>query len=153
MARIAFTTESVVRSAGETSGATQDLIRIDMDCDRDSPRFVVRQGGPGFCHLDTRTCWGEDAGLGRLERTLAARKAAAPAGSYTAKLLADPALLGAKLREEAAELAEAGGREQVVWEAADVLYFTLARLAAEGIDLAAVEAHLDRRSLKVTRRG
>jgi phosphoribosyl-AMP cyclohydrolase len=94
---------------GETSGATQDLIRIDLDCDRDSPRFVVRQRGPGFCHLDTRTCWGEDAGLGRLERTLASRKAAAPEGSYTAKLLADPALLGAKLREEAGELAEAGG--------------------------------------------
>jgi phosphoribosyl-ATP pyrophosphohydrolase/phosphoribosyl-AMP cyclohydrolase len=138
---------------GETSGATQDLIRVDLDCDRDSPRFVVRQGGPGFCHLDTRTCWGEDAGLGRLERTLASRKAAAPEGSYTAKLLADPALLGAKLREEAGELAEADGREEVIWEAADVLYFTLARLAAEGIDLAEVEAHLDRRALKVSRRG
>jgi phosphoribosyl-ATP pyrophosphohydrolase len=138
---------------GETSGAAQDLIRIDLDCDRDSPRFVVRQRGPGFCHLDTRTCWGEDAGLGRLERTLASRKAAAPEGSYTAKLLADPALLGAKLREEAGELAEAGRREDVVWEAADVLYFTLARLAAEGIDLAEVEAHLDRRALKVSRRG
>lgn len=138
---------------GETSGATQDLLRIDLDCDRDSPRFVVRQGGQGFCHLDTRTCWGGDAGLGRLERTLAARRAEAPAGSYTAKLFADPTMLGAKLREEAAELAEATGREHVVWEAADVLYFTLARLAAEGIDLAEVEAHLGRRALKVTRRG
>lgn len=139
---------------GETSGAVQDLIRIDLDCDRDSPRFVVRQRGLGFCHLDTRTCWGEDAGLGRLEHTLAARRGGdAPAGSYTARLLAAPALLGAKLREEAAELAEASGRDAVVWEAADVLYFTLARLAAEGIDLAAVEAHLDRRALKVTRRG
>lgn len=138
---------------GETSGHTQELIRIDLDCDRDSPRFVVRQKGVGFCHLDTWTCWGEDAGLGRLERTLQARRAAAPPGSYTAKLLADPALLAAKLREEAGELAEAKGREDVVWEAADLLYFALARLAAEGIDLAEVEVHLDRRALKVTRRG
>ena len=93
--------------------------------------------------------------LGRGRRPRAAgphagRSAAqqAPAGSYTAKLFADPALLGAKLREEAAELAEAGDREHVIWEAADVLYFTLARLAREGIDLAEVEAHLDRRALE-----
>ena len=64
-----------------------------------------------------------------------------------------PALRGAKLREEADELARAETRDEVVWEAADVLYFTLARLAAEGIELAEVEAHLDRRALKVTRRG
>ena len=78
---------------GETSGATQELLRIDLDCDRDGPRFVVRQSGPGFCHLDTRTCWGEDAGLGHLARVLAERREQAPPGSYTAKLLADPALL------------------------------------------------------------
>jgi phosphoribosyl-ATP pyrophosphohydrolase len=138
---------------GETSGAVQELLRIDLDCDRDSPRFVVRQNEPGFCHEHTRTCWGEDAGLGRLQRTLARRREDAPEGSYTARLFADPALLGAKLREEAAELAEAEGREQVVWEAADVLYFALAKLAREGIDLAEVEAHLDRRALRVTRRG
>lgn len=137
---------------GETSGAVQELIRIDLDCDRDGPRFVVRQRDPGFCHLDTRTCWGEDTGLGRLARLLAARRAAAPEGSYTAKLLADPALLSAKLREEADELAEARTRADVIHEAADVLYFTLAKLAGAGIDLAEVEAHLDRRALKVTRR-
>ncbi|MFO1047151.1 MAG: phosphoribosyl-ATP diphosphatase [Geminicoccaceae bacterium] len=138
---------------GETSGAVQELLRIDLDCDRDSPRFTVRQGGPGFCHLDTRSCWGEDTGLGKLARTLAERRERAPAGSYSARLFADPALLGAKLREEADELARAQTRDEVVWEAADVLYFTLARLAAEGIELADVEAHLDRRALKVTRRG
>jgi phosphoribosyl-ATP pyrophosphohydrolase len=138
---------------GETSGAVQELLRIDLDCDRDSPRFVVRQRDPGFCHLDTRTCWGEDAGLGRLARTLAERRENAPPGSYTAKLLADPTLLAAKLREEADELGGAEGREQVIWEAADLLYFTLARLTAAGVDLAEVEAHLDRRALKVTRRG
>ena len=138
---------------GASSGAVQELVRIDLDCDRDGPRFVVRQRDPGFCHLDTRTCWGEESGLGRLARRLAARRSAAPEGSYTARLLADPALLAAKLREEAAELGEARARADVIHEAADLLYFTLARLAAEGIDLAEVEAHLDGRALKVTRRG
>ncbi len=138
---------------GETSGATQELLGIDVDCDRDALRFTVRQQPPGFCHLNTRTCWGADRGLGALARRLAERKAPAPAGSYTARLFADPELLGAKLREEAAELAEATSRENAVHEAADVFYFTLSTLARHGIELAEVEAALERRALKVTRRG
>ena len=137
---------------GETSGAVQELLRIDADCDRDALRFTVRQQPPGFCHQNTRTCWGPDRGLGALARRLAERRIAAPPGSYTAKLLADPDLLGAKLREEAAELAEAEARAHVIDEAADVLYFTAATLARHGIDLGEVEAALDRRALKVTRR-
>jgi phosphoribosyl-AMP cyclohydrolase / phosphoribosyl-ATP pyrophosphohydrolase len=137
---------------GETSGATQELLAVAADCDRDALRFTVRQAGTGFCHLDTRTCWGEEAGLGALARRLQARRASAPAGSYTARLFADPALLAAKLREEADELARAATPAEVVHEAADVLYFTLATLARHGVDLAAVEAALERRALKVTRR-
>ncbi|MGH6898006.1 MAG: phosphoribosyl-ATP diphosphatase [Geminicoccaceae bacterium] len=138
---------------GATSGATQELLRIDADCDRDCLRFTVRQQPPGFCHRSTRTCWGADAGLGALARRLAERRAAAPAGSYTARLFADPALLGAKLREEAGELADADARAAVIHEAADVLYFTLTTLARHDVDLAEVERAVDRRSLKVTRRG
>jgi phosphoribosyl-ATP pyrophosphohydrolase len=137
---------------GATSGATQELLRIDADCDRDCLRFTVRQRPPGFCHLGTRTCWGEDTGLSALARRLAERKASAPAGSYTARLLADPALLEAKLREEAAELAQAESRGDVIHEAADLLYFTLATLARHDIDLGEVERALARRALKVTRR-
>ena len=137
---------------GASSGATQDLLRVDADCDRDSLRFTVRQRSPGFCHLDMRTCFGPEHGLGALARRLAERIEQAPAGSYTARLFADPTLLGAKLREEAAELAAAEGRAEAVHEAADVLYFTLTTLARHGIELAEVEAALDRRALKVTRR-
>jgi phosphoribosyl-ATP pyrophosphohydrolase len=138
---------------GETSGATQELLRVDADCDRDCLRFTVRQQPPGFCHLNTRTCWGEDPGLGALARRLAERKISAPKGSYTARLFADPALLAAKLREEAGELAEAEARAAVIHEAADVVYFTLATLARHDVDLAEVERSLARRALKVTRRG
>lgn len=137
---------------GASSGATQELLRIDVDCDRDTLRFVVRQAEPGFCHEDTRTCWGEDGGLSALERTLNARRREAPAGSYSAKLFADPAFLGAKLREEADELATAATPQEVVHEAADVLYFTLASMVAGGVSLAEVEAALDRRSRAVRRR-
>ena len=65
---------------GATSGATQELLRIDADCDRDCLRFTVRQQPPGFCHLGTRTCWGEDTGLGDLARRLAERKASRARG-------------------------------------------------------------------------
>ncbi len=138
---------------GETSGAVQELLRVDLDCDRDALRFVVRQRPPGFCHLGRWSCFGREEGLGRLERVVAARREAAPVGSYTKRLFEDPALLAAKLREEAGELAEAESREDVVWEAADLLYFTLVRLAAAGVPLADVIRHLDRRGLRVTRRG
>jgi phosphoribosyl-ATP pyrophosphohydrolase len=137
---------------GESSGAVQHLLRIDHDCDRDCLRFTVRQEGAGFCHLERRTCFTADAGLGALMRRLHARKANAPEGSYTARLFADPSLLAGKLTEEAAELVDARTRDDVIHEAADVLFFTLTRLAAEGIDLEEVERHLNMRALKVTRR-
>jgi phosphoribosyl-ATP pyrophosphohydrolase len=138
---------------GESSGAVQELVRIDPDCDRDALRFTVRQAPPGFCHMARHSCFGEDRGFARLERVLAERRARAPEGSYTKRLFGDPALLAAKLREEADELARAASRDELVWEAADVLYFTLVRLAAAGVPLAEVEAHLDRRGRRVTRRG
>jgi phosphoribosyl-ATP pyrophosphohydrolase len=137
---------------GASSGAVQELLRVEADCDRDALRFTVRQHGSGFCHRGTWTCWGEDRGLGALERRLAERLRNAPDGSYTARLGAEPALLAAKLAEEARELAEADGEDALVWEAADLLYFTLVRLAGAGLGLEAVARELDRRALAVTRR-
>ncbi len=137
---------------GESSGDVQELLRVTPDCDRDAVRFTVRQAGGGFCHLGTRGCFGEDGGLGRLHRRLLERRDSAPEGSYTARLLADPARLEAKITEEARELNAAASRDEVVWEAADLLYFTLIRLAAEGIGLDEVERHLDRRERRVRRR-
>ena len=137
---------------GESSGAVQRLLQVVPDCDRDAVRFTVRQEGAGFCHLETRTCFGDDNGLGRLSRRLLARRSDAPEGSFTARLFADRSRLAAKIAEEAAELNEARGRDEVIWEAADLLFFTLTRLAAEGIELAEVERHLDRRERRVRRR-
>jgi phosphoribosyl-ATP pyrophosphohydrolase/phosphoribosyl-AMP cyclohydrolase len=137
---------------GATSGATQRLVRVDLDCDRDALRFVVEQDGDGFCHLGSPSCFGDFRGLRRLDATLAARRRSAPPGSYSGRLFGDADLLRAKLLEEAAELAAAEGRAEVLHEAADVLYFTLAKLAANGLALGDVEAELDRRARGVTRR-
>ncbi len=137
---------------GESSGAEQQLLRVDLDCDRDTLRFTVRQSGPGFCHTGARTCFGPARGLAALEQTLRQRAADPTPGSYAARLLADPALLTAKLVEEAGELAHAGAPDEAAREAADVLFFTLTKLIAAGASLAAVEAELDRRALRLTRR-
>lgn len=137
---------------GESSGHTQRLVRIDADCDRDCLRFTVEQQGAGFCHLDTESCWGDLGGLPALLNTLQRRKAEAPTGSYTRRLYDDPELLQKKLLEEARELAEAKGRDDVTHEAADVLYFAMVAMARAGVGLADVEAELDRRAQKITRR-
>ena len=137
---------------GESSGDVQELLRVTPDCDRDAVRFTVRQAGSGFCHLGTRTCFGPDAGLGALSRLLLERRDHAPDGSYTKRLFDDPDLLAAKLREECDELTQARDLEHVVHEAADVVYFTLARLAKEGLSIDDVAAHLARRGRRVTRR-
>lgn len=155
---------------GATSGATQELLRVDLDCDRDALRFTVRQGGAGFCHRGTASCWGDGPPLDRLERTLRARtlaghggvasaaatsasSGAGTGGSYTARLLSDRSLLRAKLVEEAGELADAASAGEVAREAADVMYFAMVRMAAAGVTLADVERELARRSLRVLRRG
>jgi len=138
---------------GATSGAVQTLERVDVDCDRDSLRFTVTQAPPGFCHEATHSCWGTLGGLGSLEQRLTKRAVDKPNGSLTTKLLGDPALLRAKLLEEAEELAEASARDDVVWEAADVIYFAMVAMRRAGVSLAEVEAELDRRALRISRRG
>lgn len=137
---------------GETSGNTQQLVRVDVDCDRDALRFTVRQAGVGFCHLNRRSCWESQFDLADLERTLADRMAQPVAESGTARLLADPALLAAKLREEADELARAESSQDVVRETADVFYMALVTLARGGGTLADVRAELARRHGAVSRR-
>ena len=137
---------------GEQSGDTQELLRIDLDCDRDALRFTVRQRGAGFCHLKTTTCWGVEPPLAQLERTLRDRAAFPEPGSYTNRLLSNASLLRDKLVEEAGELADAVTAREVTGEAADLMYFALTRMAATGVTIADVERELARRALRVSRR-
>ncbi|KAI9319939.1 histidinol dehydrogenase-domain-containing protein [Dichotomocladium elegans] len=137
---------------GATSGATQALVRVDYDCDGDALRFTVKQHGAGFCHLNTRTCFGADSGLSALQATLQSRKENAPAGSYTARLFNDSKLLRAKILEEAEELCDATEPKDVAWEAADLIYFALTKCISAGVSLEDVEKNLDKKARKVTRR-
>lgn len=137
---------------GETSGATQDLLSIRADCDHDTLEFSVIQHGTGFCHLGSASCFGEFTGLVALEATLLSRRETAVEGSYTRKLFEDPSLLAAKIREEAEELIEAKTKEEIAFEAADLIYFAMTRCVAQGVSLADVEAVLDQKAKKISRR-
>jgi phosphoribosyl-ATP pyrophosphohydrolase/phosphoribosyl-AMP cyclohydrolase len=86
--------------------------------------------------------------LPTLERTIAARAAARPDGSYTATLLAEPARIGEKVQEEAEEVARAAREEsdeRVAEEAADVLYHLAVLLRSRELTLADPEQVLDGR--------
>lgn len=94
---------------GETSGATQALLHIAPDCDRDALRFTVAQRGSGFCHTGDWNCFGPARGLRELALTVNSRRANPVPGSLTSRLLADASLLRGKLVEEAGELGDAVG--------------------------------------------
>lgn len=136
---------------GASSGDTQELVRISLDCDSDALKFVVRQKGR-FCHLEQFGCFGELKGIPKLEQTLKSRKESAPEGSYTARLFNDEKLLRAKIMEEAEELCDAKAPKDVAFEAADLIYFALAKAVASGVNLADIERSLDAKSWKVKRR-
>jgi phosphoribosyl-ATP pyrophosphohydrolase/phosphoribosyl-AMP cyclohydrolase len=117
---------------GATSGNTQRVKALRLDCDGDTVLALVEPNGPA-CHTGERTCFhrGEldppapHEALPALERTLAQRSEQRPAGSYTVELLDDPALIAAKVSEEAEEVGRAAREEsdqRVDEEAADVLY-------------------------------
>ncbi|KAI1079061.1 histidinol dehydrogenase-domain-containing protein [Whalleya microplaca] len=136
---------------GATSGDTQELVRISMDCDNDALKFVVKQTGK-FCHLDQFGCFGDLRGISKLEQTLISRKKSAPKGSYTKRLFSDDKLLRAKIMEEAEELCDAQSPEEVAFEAADLIYFALTKAVGAGVSLSDIEKNLDAKSLKVKRR-
>ena len=127
---------------GATSGNTQAVKALRVDCDNDAVLALVEPKGPA-CHTGERTCFftGDmDAqpyeALPGLERTIADR-VANPTG-YTGQLLQDPPLIGAKVQEEAEEVARAAREEtdeRVANEAADVLYHLTVLLASRGLSL------------------
>jgi phosphoribosyl-ATP pyrophosphohydrolase/phosphoribosyl-AMP cyclohydrolase len=140
---------------GETSGNIQAVKAIRYDCDGDALLALVEPAGPA-CHTGERTCFhrGElepeapHAALPVLERTIATRARDRPEGSYTAALLDDPERIGAKVQEEAEEVARAAREEsdeRVCEEAADVLYHLTVLLASRGLSLKDPERVLDER--------
>ncbi len=140
---------------GATSGNTQAVRALRLDCDGDALLALVEPAGPA-CHTGERTCFhhGELAppapheALPALERTLAQRAAERPEGSYTVTLLDDPALAGEKVREEAEEVTRAAREEsdeRVDEESADVLYHLAVLLRGRERSLADAQTVLNGR--------
>ena len=135
---------------GATSGNTQAVKALRVDCDADAILALVDPAGPA-CHTGERTCFhaGEleppapHEALPGLERTIAERaRMGDTVASYTARLLADPAFVGEKVQEEAEEVARAAREEsdeRVAEEAADVLYHLAVLLRSRGLSLEAAE--------------
>ncbi len=132
---------------GATSGNTQTIKSVRLDCDQDAILLVVEPAGPA-CHTGARSCFFESLQegpptpgetLGALERVLRERRTNPPEGSYTAKLFADEALRHKKVGEEATELVIAslrGDQKEIAHEAADLVYHALVVLQAHGMGLA-----------------
>jgi phosphoribosyl-ATP pyrophosphohydrolase/phosphoribosyl-AMP cyclohydrolase len=159
--RVTFYSRSKQRlwTKGETSGHFLEVRGIGADCDGDALLILAHPLGPA-CHRGTPTCFGAGAPqsaaqpygfLGVLTRTIRQRIDTRPPGSYTARLLDEgQRRIAQKVGEEGLELALAGvaqGDEEVIAEAADLLYHVVLLLEAKGLSLARVVAELAARGI------
>ncbi len=130
---------------GETSGNTQEVIRITADCDGDALVMEVRPKGPA-CHTGEETCFhnplysdDENApfSMDSLYRLIKGRKAEAKEGSYTTYLFQKgKEKILKKVGEECAEViigAMKDSREETVYEIGDLTYHILVLMVEQGI--------------------
>lgn len=137
---------------GEESGHLQKLVSLHYDCDRDTILARVLQSGPA-CHTGKATCWTEKPwrvhpAIDELVAIFSERKRKPKKGSYTNRLLDDPARLREKLIEEVCELEMAvrsKRKGEIAQEGADVLYHYLLMLFSAGVSFQDVADVLERR--------
>lgn len=145
---------------GATSGHTQRVVSVALDCDGDSVLYRVEQTGPA-CHTGKYACFhrplleegtppaGLDGTLERVYGTVTERLATLPENSYVARLHAgglDRVLK--KISEEAGEVllaAKNGDRAELATEVADLFFHTLFAMAEVGVSPADVAAVLRER--------
>lgn len=140
-------TKNRLWTKGEESHHYLDLIKMRADCDRDTVLATVFPNG-GVCHTGSYSCFTSEpdakSNLERLYATVAERFANPRPGSYTATL--DTKRVREKVMEEAEELTdEAETRDDVIWEAADLIYFMSVLMYKEGVTWQDVYDELDRR--------
>ncbi len=149
---------------GATSGNAIAVSEVRADCDEDCLLYAGRPSGPS-CHTGQETCFfrvvrdakgtlvlaepGPPTALARLERVLEERRTSSADKSYTKSLYeGGAARIGAKITEEAGELARAIASEtdaRVVSEAADLLFHAMVGLRSRGVALRDVYAEIARR--------
>lgn len=145
---------------GKTSGHTQRVVGVSLDCDGDSVLYRVEQTGAA-CHTGEYSCFhtplleeqtpatGLDGMLERVYATISERLATLPEGSYVARLHAgglDRVLK--KISEESGEVllaAKNHDRAELATEVADLLFHTLFAMAEVGVSPGDVAAVLQER--------
>jgi phosphoribosyl-ATP pyrophosphohydrolase/phosphoribosyl-AMP cyclohydrolase len=149
---------------GETSGNLLHVVRVVADCDADTLLLLVQPVGPS-CHTGRPACFFRRVSAGgsledqateaapflmELGEVLDSRKASTDEKSYTKSLLTGgPEKIGAKIREEAGELADAikgESDERVLAEASDLLYHAMVGLTQRGLTLRQVIEVLAKRT-------
>ncbi|WP_333680195.1 bifunctional phosphoribosyl-AMP cyclohydrolase/phosphoribosyl-ATP diphosphatase HisIE [Dyella sp.] len=131
---------------GESSGHVLHLKSIRVDCDGDTLLVMADPHGP-TCHLGTRSCFGNEVRpplgfLAQLDALVESRKNEMPEGSYTTKLFDNGTRrIAQKVGEEGVETALAAvaqGDEELLGEAADLVFHLTVLLRARGFGLADV---------------
>lgn len=131
---------------GLTSGHTQKVVEVILDCDQDAVLYKVIPHGPA-CHTGAESCFhhpltpSSDPSLGEaLEKvygTIKKRMATLPEGSYVAKMhRAGLDRMLKKIGEEAGEVIIAAKNqdpEELKWETTDLLFHLLLVLAEQGV--------------------
>ncbi|MBD8871668.1 bifunctional phosphoribosyl-AMP cyclohydrolase/phosphoribosyl-ATP diphosphatase HisIE [Rhodanobacter sp. DHB23] len=138
---------------GESSGHVLALKSIRVDCDADTLLVQAEPHGP-TCHNGTSSCFGDDVRpalgfLAELDALVAQRHEQRPQGSYTTRLFEGGIRrIAQKVGEEGVESALAAvaqGDEELLGEAADLLFHLTVLLRARGLSLADVADVLARR--------
>ena len=140
---------------GATSGNTQEVVSLGLDCDRDAIVVLVNPAGPA-CHTGAVSCFDvvnrtDDLGplLDQLYELIQSRERERPAGSYTTYLFEEGLdKILKKVGEESAETIIAAKNDDVprlTAEVSDLVYHLLVLLVARGVSLKEIAAELGQR--------
>jgi phosphoribosyl-AMP cyclohydrolase / phosphoribosyl-ATP pyrophosphohydrolase len=137
---------------GETSGNSQKVTKVSLDCDNDAVLVEVEPLGPA-CHTGAYSCFGVEPELEgvlqELYSVIEQRKEKRPDGSYTTYLFSsglDKILK--KVGEEATETivaAKNSDSQRLVSETGDLLYHLLVLLVERGVTLDEISRELKER--------
>lgn len=129
---------------GEESGNFLKVVSISPDCDSDALLVKVRSTGPA-CHTGAFSCFGDQLILDKLTKVISNRKKNPQPNSYVSSIINDKQEIVNKLNEELLELINAEKDDEIIWEAADLLFFMLVYLENRSIKFSKVLDELERR--------